>query len=128
MSRFRVIGNAEIFVSAVSGGLGHLLKGGSSVGPVGMAVENAAMEGAYNGVAPHPVTNRELTKAIADAVQKPIIFPAIPALLLKLLLGEMADLVLRGSKVSSAKIQKAGYVFVYGKAEDALANLLQKNA
>lgn len=93
-----------------------------------MAVENAAMEGAYNGVAPHPVTNRELTKAIADAVNKPIIFPAIPALLLKLLLGEMADLVLRGSKVSSAKIQKAGYVFVYGNAEDALANLLQKNA
>jgi uncharacterized protein len=36
--------------------------------------------------------------------------------------------VLRGSKVSSAKIQKAGYVFVYGNAEDALANLLQKNA
>lgn len=91
-----------------------------------MAVENNAMEGAYNGVASHPVTNRELTKAIANAVHKPIIFPAIPAFILKFLLGEMADLVLRGSKVSNEKIRKAGYIFIYENVDDALANLLQK--
>lgn len=92
-----------------------------------MAVENDHISGAYNGVAPHPVTNKHLTKAIANAVRKPIIFPAIPSFVLRWLLGEMADLVLRGSKVSSAKIQKAGYVFIYGNVEAALENLLQKN-
>ncbi|AYB35449.1 TIGR01777 family oxidoreductase [Chryseolinea soli] len=92
-----------------------------------MAVENNAMEGAYNAVAPHPATNRELTMAIANAVHKPIIFPAIPSFILKLLLGEMADLVLRGSKVSSEKIQEAGFKFAYTNVDDALVNLLQKN-
>jgi len=92
-----------------------------------MAVENNALEGAYNAVAPNPATNRELTKAIANAVHKPIVFPAIPSFILKLLLGEMADLVLRGSKVSSEKIRQAGYKFVYENVDDALVNLLQKN-
>jgi len=73
------------------------------------------------------VTNRELTKAIANAVRRPIIFPAIPSFILKLLLGEMADLVLRGSKVSNEKIRAAGYKFIYENVDAALANLFQKN-
>ena len=66
------------------------------------------------------------TLAIANAVHKPIIFPAIPSFILKLLLGEMADLVLRGSKVSSEKIQRAGFKFAFENVDDALVNLLQK--
>jgi len=88
------------------------------------AVEDKTMEGAYNGVAPHPVSNRELTKTIANTVRRPIIFPAIPAFVLKSLLGEMADLVLYGSKVSCAKIQQAGYIFAFTNVEAALNDLL----
>ncbi|MBA4055456.1 MAG: TIGR01777 family protein, partial [Marivirga sp.] len=90
------------------------------------AVEDPAMSGAYNGVAPNPVTNRDLTVTIARTLHKPLILPAIPAFVLKLLLGEMADLVLRGSKVSPQKILRAGYRFKFENLNEALADLLMK--
>ena len=93
-----------------------------------MAVENSDLEGAYNAVASHPATNRELTKAIANAVHKPIIFPAIPSFILKILFCEISGQVNRGGKVSNEKIRQAGYKFVYENVDDALVNLLQKNS
>ena len=82
------------------------------------------MQGAYNGVAPNPVTNRELTKAIATQFRKPLFLPAVPEFILKVMLGEMANLVLKGNKVSSEKIEQTGLKFQYEKIEKALANLL----
>jgi uncharacterized protein len=90
------------------------------------AIQDETMQGAYNGVAPHPVTNRELTKAIATQLGKPLFLPAVPEFVLKVLLGEMANLVLKGNKVSSEKIQQAGFKFQYENVEKALANLLPK--
>jgi len=90
------------------------------------AVEDETLQGVYNGVAPNPVTNREFTKTLAAVLRKPIILPAIPAFAVKILLGEMADLVLKGGQVSSHKIQKAGFQFKFTKVEDALQNLLPR--
>ncbi len=88
------------------------------------AVQDETMQGAYNGVAPNPVTNRELTKAIATQFRKPLFLPAVPEFILKVMLGEMANLVLQGNKVSSEKIEQTGLKFQYEKIEKALANLL----
>lgn len=88
------------------------------------ALQDETMQGAYNGVAPNPVTNRELTKAIATQLKKPLFLPAVPEFVLKLLLGEMASLVLKGNKVSSEKVQQAGFEFQYERIEKALENLL----
>ncbi len=88
------------------------------------AVQDETMQGAYNGVAPNPVTNRELTKAIATQLRKPLFLPAVPEFILKVMLGEMANLVLKGNKVSSEKIEQTGLKFQYEKIEKALANLL----
>jgi uncharacterized protein len=90
------------------------------------AIEDQAMHGLYNGVSPTPVTNRDLTVSIAKMLRKPLILPAVPSFLLKLLLGEMADLVLRGSKVSAQKILQAGYSFKFQNINDALRDLLIK--
>jgi uncharacterized protein len=90
------------------------------------AIQDETMRGAYNGVAPNPITNRELTKAIATQLGRPLFLPAVPAFVLKALLGEMATLVLKGNKVSSEKIEQTGLKFQYDKIEKALANLLQK--
>lgn len=89
------------------------------------AVENPLLNGAYNGVAPTPVTNRELTRAVANIMGKPLFLPAVPAFVLKMLFGEMADLVLKGSKVSSQKVQETGFVFQFPSLEKALADLLR---
>ena len=87
-------------------------------------MEDKTLDGVYNGVAPNPVTNGDFTTILANVLRKPIILPAIPAFAVKILLGEMADLVLKGGPVSSNKIQKAGFQFKFTKVEDALLDLL----
>jgi uncharacterized protein len=88
------------------------------------AVEDDTLQGAYNGVAPNPVTNKEFTKSVGKVLRKPIILPAVPSFVLKFLLGEMADMVLKGAKVSSVKIQNTGFEFKFKKLNDALHDLL----
>jgi uncharacterized protein (TIGR01777 family) len=90
------------------------------------AMEDDSMAHAYNAVGPYAVTNLELTKAIAKMLNRPLLLPAIPAFVLKLILGEMAFYVLNGAKVSSEKIQKTGFQFKFKTLEDALKDLLLK--
>jgi uncharacterized protein len=89
-------------------------------------VENSELTGAFNGAGPYPVTNRELTEAIAKTLGKRILLPPVPAFVMRLLLGEMADLVLKGSRVSSQKIQDTGFRFQFNTLESALSDLLKK--
>ena len=88
------------------------------------AVENDNMQGAYNAVAPNPVTNKELTNAIARKLNKPLFLPPVPGLVLKLMLGEVADLVVNGVHVSSKKIEQTGLRFKFNTVEEALNDLL----
>jgi len=88
------------------------------------ALEDESMQGVYNGVAPEPVSNKELTGSIAKTLKKPFFLPNVPAFVLKAMFGKMSEMFLEGSRVSSVKIEKAGYVFKYRKVEDALGDLL----
>lgn len=88
------------------------------------AVEVDTMQGAYNGVT-GAVTNRELTRAIAKALRKPLWLPAVPAFVLKLFLGEMSYLVLYGSNVSSHKIRQTGFTYSFDALDAALNDLLK---
>jgi uncharacterized protein (TIGR01777 family) len=88
------------------------------------AIEDRTMTGPYNAVSPVPLTNRELTKAIAKTLHRPLLLPPIPSFVLKLILGEMADLVLNGSKVSGSRIIQSGYQFKYSDINLALQDLL----
>jgi uncharacterized protein len=89
------------------------------------AIEDEQMDGAYNATGPYPVTNRELTKAIGKVINRPVLLPFIPAFVLKMVVGEMAEYVLKGSKVSSEKIQKAGFEFKFKNLDEALKSLLK---
>jgi uncharacterized protein (TIGR01777 family) len=91
------------------------------------AIQDRSLAGAYNGVAPNPVTNAELTKAIASILKKPLWLPNVPPFVLRLLVGEMADIVVNGSKVSAEKILATRFKFQYSQIDDALRNLLSKN-
>lgn len=81
------------------------------------------LSGVYNGVAPHPVTNKELTKEVASILNKPLILPKVPAFFLKLLLGDVATVVLESQKVDAQKIKKDGYTFEYTHLESAVQDL-----
>jgi uncharacterized protein (TIGR01777 family) len=88
------------------------------------AIDESGMRGAYNAAGPYPVTNCEMTKAIGKVLGKPVILPGVPPFLLKMLLGEMAEMILKGSHVSADKIIDAGFQFKFPTLSSALEDLL----
>jgi len=82
------------------------------------------VEGIVNGVAPYAATNKELTKAIAKKLGKPLLLPNVPKFALKIMVGEMADMLVGGNNVSAKRIEELGYEFQYPNLKDALDNLL----
>jgi uncharacterized protein (TIGR01777 family) len=88
-----------------------------------MAIENGTMHGAFNAVAPEHITNRGFMKKLCQ-IRKRIFIPiGAPSFLLKLVLGEMAGIVLEGSRASSNKIVEAGFTFEYPNLSEALKSL-----
>lgn len=83
-------------------------------------------EGIYNGVAPNPVTNAEITKAIAQTLKKPLFLPAVPAFVLKMMLGELSSIALGGNKVSAQKLQDEGFEFQFNDIRSALSDIYEK--
>lgn len=88
------------------------------------ALTNDDMSGAYNAVAPTPVNNAEFTRILAKVLNKKLWLPNVPAFVLKVLLGERASLVLKGSRVSSQKMENTGFDFQYRFLQSALEDLL----
>jgi uncharacterized protein (TIGR01777 family) len=89
------------------------------------AIEDETINGAFNGVGPYAVTNKEMTRAIARCLKKPIWLPNIPGFILKIVVGGVSEIILNGSVVSSQKIQDKGFVFRFNTLEAALEDLLK---
>ena len=89
------------------------------------AIENTNLQGSYNAVAPNPVTNKQLTLAIAKKARGKFFIPIhVPAFVLKIMLGEMSIEVLKSTTVSAKKIEAAGFKFSYPTIEPAMNDLL----
>ncbi len=89
------------------------------------AIEDASVHGVYNAVAPQHTTNKELMKTLCKAKKRLFIPIGVPSFLLKLFLGDMADIVLKGSRASANKILKTGFAFSYPNLLKALQNLIR---
>jgi uncharacterized protein (TIGR01777 family) len=86
------------------------------------------VDGTYNAVAPEHVTNQTFTRELATVLKRKILLPNIPPLFFKLLFGEMAVVLLTGSRVSSDKIMGLGFDFKYANLHAALRNIIaEKN-
>jgi len=90
-------------------------------------IENKALTGRYNAVAPNPATNKTLMRKLKEAADQPALLMPVPAFLLRLVLGEMADTVLDSARVSSQKIQNTGFEFNFEELRPALEDLLERN-
>lgn len=86
-------------------------------------LDNEQLTGVYNMVAPLPVSNKEMTAAVAKQLHRPLWAPNVPAFLIKLLFGEMASLVLGSTKASAQKIEAAGFKFKYPDIASALKEI-----
>jgi uncharacterized protein len=92
------------------------------IGLILFLIENARAQGRFNATAPNPVTMEEFCKVLGKVLNRPSWAP-VPASLLTLLLGEMADLVLAGQKALPQAAEKLGYAFRYPNLEGALQSL-----
>jgi uncharacterized protein (TIGR01777 family) len=93
------------------------------VGALMRCAADAGLAGAVNISAPNPVTNRELTRSLARTLHRPAIFP-VPAAALRVLYGDMAQIVTTGARVIPRRLQDAGYGFAYPELDPALRDLL----
>lgn len=90
------------------------------VGALLFVMVDEECRGAYNVVAPEPVTNAEFTKTLGAVVHRPTLFP-LPAFVARMVFGEMADgLMLSSARVLPIRLQKAGYTFRYPDLRQAL--------
>ena len=81
------------------------------------------LEGVYNAVSPHPISNAVLTKTIARTIKKPLWLPNIPEFVMKLVLGEMAYLLFSSKNLSSHKVTDVGFQFEFEAIDKALQDL-----
>ena len=86
------------------------------------AVENPAYSGPVNLVAPHPVTNAEMTNAIASVLNKSKFLP-VPAFALKLVMGEASGMVLASLRAKPEVALGSGYAFKFPELRGALESL-----
>ncbi len=83
------------------------------------------LAGPVNAVSPTPVANREFTRALAKALRRPALMP-VPALMLKLVFGEMArETLLASTRVMPRRLEDAGFVWRNPDIETAFENCLK---
>ncbi len=83
------------------------------------------LSGVFNACAPNPETNKNTTATIAKVLKRPFIPVPVPAMLLKLSMGEMSAIVLDSQRCDSTKIMESGFTFQYADLETAMHNLFK---
>ena len=86
-------------------------------------LNNTELEGAFNLTAPNPVTNQNFAQTLAGILHRPAFLPA-PAWVLKLMLGEMSELLLGSQRVVPKRMLDAGYSFKFTELDAALRDVL----
>jgi uncharacterized protein (TIGR01777 family) len=88
------------------------------------ALENN-LSGPFNAVSPQPERHVDFMKSIAKAARKPYLGIPAPTFVLKIALGEMADMLVNGTRISAQRIQSTGFEFRFPDLDDALTELYQ---
>jgi uncharacterized protein (TIGR01777 family) len=126
-------GTLKSLLATYRAGLGGPIAGGAFAVPwihvddiVGLyvkAIDDASWSGAYNGTAPEPVTQRAFARALGRALRRPAVLPT-PGFALRLVLGEMADMVTTGQRAVPRRALEGGYRYAHPRLDEALAAAL----
>jgi uncharacterized protein (TIGR01777 family) len=90
------------------------------------AAREPAIDASLNGVAPHPVTNREFTTTLGKVLGRPTFMPAVPQFVLKTMLGEFAGVLLSSQRAYPRAALAAGFAFKFADLEPALRDVLHR--
>jgi uncharacterized protein (TIGR01777 family) len=89
------------------------------------AVQNKNIQGPLNAVSPGPVTNKEFTQTLAKVLRRGALLLRIPAFILRLVVGEMAqELLLAGAFVEPKKLEKFNFEFKWPTLQKALGHII----
>jgi uncharacterized protein (TIGR01777 family) len=88
-------------------------------------LENASASGPFNACAPQPVTMKDFAKALGRALHRPAVFP-VPAPMLRLALGEVADVLLTGQCVIPQRALDAGFQFQFRDVQAAFEDIVRR--
>ena len=94
------------------------------IGLIGFALDNESVSGPLNVVAPDAVTNRVFTKTLGRVLHRPAVLP-VPAIILRLAIGEMGRYVVASQRVVAERALRAGYTFAFDRLQPALEDLLR---
>ena len=94
------------------------------VGILLLALEDERVRGPINATAPQPQTNRDFAKTLGRVMGRPAWIP-VPGFAMKLLLGEMADMITTGQRVVPKRAEELGYRFKYPSSEQAVRQILR---
>ena len=83
------------------------------------AIDDTTWDGAVNATAPEPVTNKAFSKALGRALHRPAVAP-IPGAAIRLLYGDMAEIVTKGQRVIPRRTLELGYRFQHPDLDEAL--------
>ena len=90
------------------------------------ALSDESMSGAYNVNTGQDVSNAEMMRTVARVLGRPFFLPAVPGFVMRILLGELATILLEGSRASNARLKGTGFTFAHPDLREALADLLGK--
>ncbi|MBV0932265.1 TIGR01777 family oxidoreductase [Marinobacterium weihaiense] len=93
------------------------------VGAIIYLLDNPSLQGPFNLTAPEPVTNEVFSKTLGKVLGRPA-FMRVPAVVMKVMLGEASELLVEGQRVVPANLNTAGYTFRYPQLEPALKQVL----
>ena len=87
-------------------------------------MEKENISGPVNCTSPHPVTNREMTRALGHALHRPTFLPPIPGFLIRGVLGEFSDVFIKGQKVMPRKLLEDNFIFRFPEIREAFVHLV----
>ncbi|MDR3555813.1 MAG: TIGR01777 family oxidoreductase [Syntrophobacteraceae bacterium] len=88
-----------------------------------LLLEDFSLSGPINCVAPNPVRNAEFARVLSRTLGRPILLPGVPSFALNMLLGEFADVVVKGQRVIPQKLMEKGFSFRFPTLSQALEDL-----
>lgn len=114
-----VVGNGKQYMSWIS--INDVIR------VIEFLIDDTSLSGPFNLVAPQPVTNFTFTRSLGRTLHRPTFIP-LPAMVARIMFGEMADaLLLSSCRVEARRLQTSGYTFLDSDLDNTLAGLLEIN-
>lgn len=90
-------------------------------------IKKKGISGPVNCTSPEPVQNKEMTRILKTVLNKPSIMPPVPGFMMKIILGEFGNILLKGQRVLPDRLGEMGYRFLFPDIQGAMEDIIRKD-